>query len=583
MSFLTVEDINTINYKYQHFFYWLIDTALISSDADYEDVEYDMCRVTKETLSDNIKYTFTISVSKWTKGFYVVDANDDFGNVTYAFSNNKLVITTPKTSNFNAIKLYIYCGVTAFNNITLLNYRLGNDEINLNLKELAENQNVNYTVISTGEVETDSFSLNKGYNLLKDDNNIVIGYLKVNIIKSDFQFDCNQRLIVGKINTVQLNADNDYKPNGAMVGDDVPKIAVVYNNKVLPVSFDDVLDDYVFDLDLTHKADAGKIRFKVLVESDDVINQSETDVILTSDYETIDTFNDFVTACAAGGSGILRIGADLTATSNIPIKHSIKIIGNEHTIDLDEHSIILDEGVNFTAENVVFDSGDPAIKQSKNSKVELTTCTFTDCTSTNSNNLGSCILCETSYDSLSVDEDFITLLTDCTFTNNHSCILHGGQLTISKCKFHNTNIAMVDKNNPAFLYQTDGDATITNSIFDIDYTSTALCTNEENIGYAQCIFTCGETAAINQTSYEQLQNNQLSFLEAPTNNRSHLFCKYYYPQISACVFSSPLTSYEDHSLCYAVSGNDLIFKKNVQVTRASSGTENTNRKIIWEE
>lgn len=583
MSFLTVEDINTINYKYQQFFYWLIDTALISADADYDDAEYDMCRVTKETLSDSYKYTFNISVSKWTKGFYVLDKNGDYQSVSYSFTNNKLVITTAKTDNFKAIKLYIYCGVTAFDNVSLMAYKLINDEINLNYKELNSSQSIEYKTISTNTTSSKSFSLNKGYNLLKYNDSVVIGYLKVNLIKSDFKFDCNQTLTVGKVNTVLLGADDDYKPNGSMIGTNTPSISILYNNSIIPVVWDSTLNDYKFNLDLTDKTLNGNIRFKVIVESNEVINRSETNVILTSDYETVNSFADFVSACSTNGSDIIRVGADLIATSNISVKHSIKIIGNEHTINLDSHSFVLDEDVNFIAEKIVFDSGDPAIKQSKNSKVELTECLFSNCTSTNSNNLGSCILCETSYDSLSVEEDFITSVTGCTFTNNRSCILHGGQLAIANCKFHNTDISVVDKNNPAFIYQVDGDATITNSIFDIDYTSETLCSSEENIGYAQCIFMCGETATINNVTYEQLQNNTVSFLDSPISNRSHVFAKYYYPQVETCVFTSPLSTFEDQAFCYALSGNDWIFKKNVQVTRASWETENTNRKIIWEE
>ena len=582
MSFLTVEDVNTIFYKFQQFFWWNIDTNKISDDADFTDIEYDMCKVTKETLSNSFKYTFNIRISRWTNGFYVLDKNNEFQNVSYSFNNNKLIITTPKTNNFKSINVFLYCGVTAFNNVTSMNYKLINDEISLNYKELNTPQTINYKILSTDSLDHKNFNLDKNYNLLKDNSNNFIGYLKVNLIKSDLKFNCNQILKVGMENTILLGVSDDYKPNGDMIGNNTPVIYAVYEDNIIPVVWDETLNDYVFNLDLSDKTEEGKIRFKVIVESNVVVNKSETNVILNSNYKTVTNFIDFVDACS--NSDIIRLGADILANSDIEIEHSTKIIGNNHVIDLNNHSIILNEDIDLDIEKIIFRNGDSAIKQSKNSQLKLTECSFTNCISTEYNNFGSCILCKTDYDSLSADDDFITILNDCIFINNHSAILHGGQLTVDNCKFHNTNISMFNKNNPAFIYQIDGDAIITNTTFDIDYTSDILCSDLKNIGYGQCVFLCGETATINNVSYEQLKNNNnLSFFETGINNRSHVFAKYYYPHLETCVYISPSLGNEDKALNYAVSGDDKIYKFNTQITRVSDGIENNIRKIVWED
>ena len=143
-------------------------------------------------------------------------------------------------------------------------------------------------------------------------------------------------------------------------------------------------------------------------------------------------------------------------------------------------------------------------------------------------------------------------------------------------------MGFIDINNPAFLYQVDGEAIVADSIFDIDYTGRDY--EAANLMYAQALFMIGENAVINNANHRDLsKDNNVNWCNAPYNNQSHVFCKYYYSQIEEAVFSSPEAGYEDKSLCYCVSGSDWIFKEHVQITRESSGSENRNRKIIWED
>ena len=360
-----------------------------------------------------------------------------------------------------------------------------------------------------------------------------------------------------------LGADSKYKPSGSMIGDYTPIITVEYDGNILPVSYDG--SDYYFNINLT-ETNAGKVKFKVIVEANDVLNATETDVVLQSQYQTVNTFGNFVAACGANGNEIIRLGSNLTATSDIPVKHSIKIIGNDKTLDLDGHRFVLDEDVSFNVENLQLDNGDTAIIQAKNTIVNLTGVTFNNCTSTNYNGLGSCIFCDVDVDSLDNTDDYITTLNNCTFTNNSNCILHGGELTIVGCTLNNDDTTNINTNNVVFVYQTDGTCLIQQSTFTINYDDNTLCSGETNIGYAQAILMCGETANINGANYTDLQSdNTLPFFEAPFNNRADTYAKYYYPQITACVES--VTTLTNKGCCHSVSNVDWVFKNNVTVRR----------------
>jgi hypothetical protein len=359
---------------------------------------------------------------------------------------------------------------------------------------------------------------------------------------------------------VYLGTDSDYKPNGALVGTYTPTITVQYGDEILPVTYDGT--DYSFNLDLTDKTETGKIRFKLNVEANEVLNSTSTDVALNSQYQTVNTFDALLSALSV--SDVIRLGANLTATANIPINRSVKIIGNDKTIDLDSHRFVLVEDVQLTIENTRLDNGDTTIIQAKNTKVELNGVTFNNCTSSNYNGLGSCIFCDVDVDSLNNTDDYITTLNNCTFTNNSNCILHSGELTIIGCTLNNDDTTNINTNNAAFVYQTDGTCLIQQSVFNIDYDYSSA---EANIGYAQCIVMCGETANINGATHTDLQgDNTLPFFDVPFNNRADTYAKYYYPQITDNVES--ITLIDDKGCCHSVSNRDWVYKNNIKVQRS---------------
>ena len=217
---------------------------------------------------------------------------------------------------------------------------------------------------------------------------------------------------------------------------------------------------------------------------------------------------------------------------------------------MDGHKIIVPFDKIFKAENTTFTNGENTIQQNEASKVELINCTFTDCTG-----LGSVIDCQIDVTSLDNPTDFTTILTKCTLNNNDLCILHGGKLTVTGCT---VNGKISDDKYPYFLYQTDGEAQITETIFNLTHTTQI----NNDIGYNSCIFTIGETATINYGDHKEYsQNNITGFLEN-SRNTSIIHVKYYYPAIEDYV-----TLHSNKGYCHSVSSVDFVFKTNVQLTR----------------
>ena len=548
MTFLTVEDVNGVLYNNQNFSWHEIDTWEISETKDFTDVKYDGFEVTRITYP-NEGYTF-----------FVKPKNSFFANAGYVLSKNGGAITTiPRLINgilkidvslaYPSLRIFLYMGLmpvgTDFEGFV---ERLKTQTLNLNLKQLNTPQSIILINNWSGSEFTPSKTLVQGFNLIEH-GIAKCGYLLVNLLKTDFQFNCTQQLTVGKVNKVALGTLTDYKPNGDMIGSNMPNITILYNSMYIPARFDTSLNDYVFDIDLTNKQMEGKLRLKVFVESNDVLNATETDIVLNASFETINNESKLKTLFKNGGLG--RLGANITVTSDITVDNDVLIIGNAKTINMNNHKIIVPADKTFKAENTVFDNGQNTIQQQINSIVELNDCSFTNCTG-----FGSVIDCQINTSSLSVEDDFITNITGCTFNNNDMCILHGGDLNVTGCT---VNGKIGNANNPYFLYQTDGEAVILQSAFKLQSNAQI----ESDIEFNSCIFVCGETAIVNGYSHEELQQNNISsFITSPQNNTSKINVSYYYPAVEDYI-----TLESSNGYCHACSGIDFVFKNNVTARR----------------
>ena len=552
MSFLTLEDVNTALYSNQGFWWHTIDTSAIDPDgtAEYENIKMDFCTITKTKNSGNYFYTIYVDNSYFTGGFCALTKDGDLCS-SYQHSGNWIKLNYQYPSHV-PIKLMLYMGI---NNITgglagFMVMYIVNSTFDLTLKELNQPQTILYNPWERGGPSYSKTEiLTEGYTEIKDRNNMSCGFVFVNLVKSDFKFACDQTLTVGKVNKVQLGTDSEYLPNGDMIGEYTPSIRVLYNDKTLPVTYDNTLNDYTFDIDLTNHEKETDIPLTVYIDNNEVINQTETNIRLHTRFETIDTLSKVNTLFTNGGIG--RLGANITLNTDLTVTNDVYLIGNDHTINLDGHKIIIPSNKTFKADNTHFRYGENTIQQNTGSKVELTDCTFGYCTG-----LGSVIDCQVNLDSLDDELDFTTNLTRCIIAESDMAILHGGELTVTDCRVQGI---ISNPSYPYFLYQTDGNATILQSEFTL-INNTQI---SSDIEFNSCIFICGETAQINGYSHQELQNNNLQqFLETQRNS-SIINVTYYYTPINDYI-----TLYSEKGYCHSTSSIDFVFKTNVTPHRS---------------
>lgn len=605
-GFLTIEDANTANLDLINEFY-LVDTSVFT-DATYSNQMYDFIKISKSKSGDTRTYDLKIQNNLWTGGFYCTDSDNEYlSDITYNYDSTTEILSI--SCEYDDIKVFLYlCDFADSFNLDLMSLKFEEDmrmipspyylnhriAFQYEINDIAdfghEGLNV-YWVNNEGELifyDYVEFTNQDGEPLTEYDTHkyIIVSdsvagvsavllsaytgdvtlenilYLKVFSLKTAPEVAINgSDLYLGELNTINLGSN---ELTGYLLFNGVKSMIYEENN------------NYYVDLDLK-EYQHNHVNFQLVLSENSIYKASVLDYNFHLDYRSINTAFDFVEMITSENN-VVSVGSDITLTDDIVVTAPLKIIGNNHSIDLNGHSFILSEGVSFSAENVSFNVGDPAIIQGRNSKVNLDNVTFTNCTCSDYNNQGACILCDIDISSLDVADDYITTLTNCTFIDNHSCIVHGGELTLKNCKYHNTDLAYSDKNNVAFLYQVDGSADISGSVFDIDYTGTDYCINSESIGFAQALVKIGETASINGYNHNDFINNRFEF-----NNLCHLFCRYYYPKISSCVYSSPVPGKNAEAYCYTASKVNWVFKHNVQVTRADSGNENTYNSINWED
>lgn len=543
ISFLTIEDVNSAVYSFQGYKWVSLDTRCLNGHSKGF---FDFLEMNRE-FNGNL-YDFTVSnhssldiiavavVSFEGEFIPNINFNQD-GSFDFQYAESDVMINIYYGNGGDNIPYYPNSNrLYLKDSVIELNYNELNNRVTLDVYDWLSDI-----------IIPQNFKFNEGYNILP---NNISGVVYVHLVKTDFKCQPSGDLIVGKVNKVRLNVDPDYLPNGALIGEYPLHISVVYGDNVLPVHYDLSERDYCFDLDLTEKETTGKVRFTVNVDANKVLNQIVIDCVCDTRYETIDTSDKLEHLFSVGGTG--RLSADITLNHNLNVSKPVFLIGDEHTLDLNGYQFIINS-VNFKVENTVFTNGENSIHQKTESKVTLNNCTFTNCTGK-----GSVIECELDLHSLENPSDFITDITDCTITNSSMAILHGGELNVTSCTVEGK---ITDKSYPYFLYQTDGNATILQSNFNITHEEVI----DEDIEFNTCIFVCGEFAQINGLDHTELGNNNITgFINPPQSNQSSINVTYYYDLIDDYISLE-----SDKGYCHSVSGSDFVFKTGVKPTRRS--------------
>lgn len=397
-------------------------------------------------------------------------------------------------------------------------------------------------------------------------------YNLVQIKKTDLEFNLNTSAIVGIVNHIRLNVDADYLPNGSLVNENLLDIEIKYNDDIISASYDHELNDYCFDLDLTDKIDNKPIALTVQVNEIDLVNPSIYEFTLECNYPSVSSFTELQSKLVANAE-IIELTSDIEFNSNLIIPNSVYIIGNGYDINLNKHNIDIQDN-SVKCESINFKNGASCFIQKSNSKLILQNCKFYNAVITD-NYKGSVVS--------SNSDEVTTDIINCFFKNCHHTIYTGGDLNVNNSKaLYNEWNDKLDIDYSAFLTAYDGNITVTNSTFDIDYETKSSEITTETIKFAQSLIGLSENCIFNGTNVNVLKdNNTLPFFSNQYNNKSHIWILYYYPVTESLVVSSPTLNNEDKCVCHTILGIDWVFKNNVQVTTPDKA--NNIRKIIWEE
>lgn len=545
MSFLTVEDVNgaIFNYNPSNNFFE-IDTRNINLNTNFYDVKYDFCLISRYKEEELDRYTFYVKVrnSLWNGKYYIRTVDGTYVDLSGQFQDNTFILST---SSMNIIIGLMIAPFEEFVFEVSQYILISDNKYYLTTDELINNPEVEYNMldIGTGETYTEILDISSGEGVYITNEGFV---LYINKVKVDFEYTCTDNLTVGNINRVYLNFskyDDFY---------DLPEISIIYKDQLINTVCDYVNKCYYFDLDLSDEIEEGIVNFTVNVKGNNDFNDTLTDFKLNKNYTSINNNSEFIAFIEKGGVG--RLTNNIMQPNGIEINKDIKILGDNHVLI---GTLIINENINFKAENLNINTSlfrYDGVIQKKGSNVELTNCTFDSC------KIG--VKCDINRDSLTDSTDFKTKLTNCTFKNTRTvCILHGGELNVDNCIIQASTKEPSVYYYPYFLYQTDGNATITNSQF--EYIKKNILNRE--ILFNHCIFMCGETAVINGLNHDELMRNNIpNFLEPPFNNTSKIDVTYYYTEIEDFVILN-----SDNGFCHAVSGEDFAFKTNVKPKRDS--------------
>ena len=584
-SFLTVEDINSVLLEYGDInTFHKIDLGNVGSERqEYIDFCNISCEIEQEVGSDAADYRYSVEVynNLWTGGFYVLSPDDEpIVPVDVSYNNHTLVFTIhleEYIEDYNP-KLFLYLTNLAsefklerltctvgdyFGELYYLPSTESSDEpprfsiLGLGGGILSgdvvftpdEGESVTHTLYNS---HVDYLLFNGVVKVTYDGNTF---YYRGNMIKQVLPLGIDETLIAGKVNTVTLNYPDDLSIN-------VGSAIVSYEGE----DFEIDLNTKSFELDLRNKLDISPVNLNIRVSETSDVMAYDYSFELPCEYLELSSFELLESELVnPKGAKIMFVSDNILFDSSILITHDCKLLCGNHSFNLNQHGFILNNDVNFYVENGTFNNGDTVFLQKENSKLNIVKCTFNRSTSSNYNNLGSVVFCDIDIDNLDYDTDFITTIRESSFNNNHSCILHGGQLIISDCSFINQDYTTIDKNNPAFLYQVDGYANITTSNFNINY-GNDLCMLEQDVGFGQCVFMLGETASVNNVNHLDIsENKQLQFFDNLYNNISSISGRFYHN--NNCIIITPNLGKENKAICYCISGNNKVFKENVTFTK----------------
>lgn len=234
----------------------------------------------------------------------------------------------------------------------------------------------------------------------------------------------------------------------------------------------------------------------------------------------------------------------------------------------------------LTFEGIKFTRGDNAIFCYDYINLKLDSCLFTNCRHNLNNNMGSCVYNSLSSNLKNTSSRFNTVIKDSYFVDNKgSSLCLAGDSTIDTSFFVVKDLECVHQSEPFGISMYHHKLGLKNNFFCFD---TEENTYPTNVNYAKMFLWLSDNAIVNSKwrGNDCRSKDALTGLfEMPFNNKSYIYCKYYYPnQINDFVYSSPVVNREALSGAHAVEGENWVYSNNYLVTLANAGLENRNNK-----
>jgi len=570
-DFLTVEDINSIllNYDKANTLY-TFDSSLITSNGTYT---YDFLEVTKNGTTWTIKVQNTL----WTGGYYVTNTNGEVQSTTGTYSNNTLTITL---NSGDKIIFYLssYKGddfqcetMEYLTNLTDISSDYDDDGITVTYDitetdgtPIADSTSVTLTHNSQTYTETTSdgavtFTIPSTYAVsgtckLTIDGTDLYGY--INLTPDEVNATLTGDLIVGKKNTLTVNRDSTL----------LEQCTVTVYGKTYNVDWSGT-DTNKIVVDLSKDNSTTPIKAVIEIAPTDKVQGKTIETSLNRSYLTVSTFNDLKTELESlTGSQYIKLGANITLSSNVNVNHDVIIEGDNKTVNCGNvaYRFTINTNVKAVFNNMILQKVQPVAVQMKQSDFTLRKCTVKMQEYT-SRVIGNVVKCDIDHTSLSSPDDFITLIDGCTIerTAKTNLFYHGGILTITDTVFEQRNNNYLDKF--PLIMQVDGECVFRNSSAQLVYGSSSQPIIISDLKY-WCLFELGEDATFNGQTYDDLMDNNVLNLEG-------INC---WTQIAKCGLSGhigyftiePIDASKPNCL-YCLSGIDYVFKANTQIRRLS--------------
>lgn len=546
-SFLTVEDINTININEVINEFYEFDLAELGEE-DYTDVQVDFLKVTFKKDYQGIPYYYEI------KAYNSTISDILFRNSSYSRKDKDKIVVH---SN-HPVKIVVF--LNSFLSSQFGRWYYLGPVVYLKKDEIGQPRTFTlYDLLNNYYEDSGVVNVQLGVNYLKPSYSpqSSTGLLCL-LQKTDLQYTLSDTVLsVGKINHVRLNVDESYLPSGDLVDGDELDAIVVYNGQELPVYYDASVNDYCFDLDLTEKFDNKIVELTLKVYETEYINNTVDTLRLKCDYQTASNFKEFM-SLVNDNVEIIRLVNDIVCEYSVMLINDIYIIGDGYNFDLNDYSIIFDKMVTVKLESINFTRGAPCLVQNDESKLTLIDCSFTDCKITDEYK-GSVL-------STLGDENIVSSFEDVSILNCPHSIWHNGELTLNKINAVYDNIRNIDTDYSILLNMPEGIVEITNSTFNIYFWDWKYI-EKIDLKYAISLIGVGETVNINTILGSKLKDNNCLPLWGQFNNASTTDIITYYPLIEDYVNIVGVLGFENKSCCHTILGTDWVFKNNIELKR----------------